>query len=261
MSWLFSRSACAYVSPTWGAMSFARNLWQQRTESLSQTLQGIAQVLAHARNKPNRLTVYVGAATLRASVIGAECGARSLAEYQALAEQQFARQTAHEERAQEQRWITECAVIAPHLGALAVALPQALLEDLRQLAATTGIARLSVQPAFLAPVHAAARMAPPTWAIVMAEPGALVTLQTMAAVTSTSAPAAPTLALGIQANHDEATALVREQARARFAGGPKCTLHTWQLQVARPNGEDEALAVGGLYFVRQDRSSPSESAA
>lgn len=260
MNGFSSNAASVYVSPALGAMAFAGNTWQQHSDSWLQAVQGCTEALAQAPKKAHALTVFVGAGALRATVLGAECGARSLAEYQALAQQQLTRHSA------QQDWMVQCALISPRLGTLAVALPSALLDALRQWAARARIKSLSVQPAFLAPLRAsAARLAPRSntaWALVLAEPGALVTVQTMntnAALATNTA-----LALGIQTSTDVADALPREQARARFAAGPSCTLHTWQLQTATKSAAPasrQAVTLAGLQFVPHNAShNASESA-
>lgn len=222
MYWPWSKAAAVYLSNTQCAVRRGSHLQGTNVLTLSDALSWCAQAL----NAQGRAcTFYVGADLLQATLIEADAGARNVAEASALAQHRLGLGA---------QWSMQCAWVDPRIGALAVALPYELLEALRALAQRTGIQQPSVQPAFLTALRAAPSITGP-WTTIIAEPGALVTLEGQGHRQH----------LGLQTVAALHEALPREQARARYAGGEQCTLHTYRL-------DPQMLNATGPHFVLED---------
>lgn len=206
MFWPWSKPALLYISDTCCALRAGANTLSQRTTSLDESLRWCAHALGSGNPT---CTVYVGASLLRATVIAASAGARNLSDAHALAQHHLSLNA---------DWCVQCAVLDPRIGTLAVAMPQALLDALRGLAASAGVRQLSVQPAFLSALRAVAKHPQPS-ATIVAEPGALITLEEHGNQQH----------LGWQTTADLGQTLPREQARARWAAGEERAVHTWRL--------------------------------
>lgn len=219
MSWPFNNPrACAlYLSPTHCAIhTGAGSPARIQTTSIDQGLAHCAQALRSASKRPSALAVYIGASELRAAIVEPQSGAHSLQEALALAAHRLAL---------DANWAVRGATLAPASGVLAIAVKNELIHRLQALAQENAIKGLRIHPAFLSPLRRWAAGRGQASAALIAEPGALTTVQ--------NAPAAhggSNLQLIVQqVSHTAEQDLAREMKRLRLSLGEQSPLHLWQL--------------------------------
>ncbi|HRK56994.1 MAG TPA: hypothetical protein PLQ67_05655 [Burkholderiaceae bacterium] len=218
MYWPFRKRSIAawYVSHTRCAVQpGAAHGVCAAVDDLDHSLIHGARVLSELPQAPGALKVYVGASALRATVIEAHSGARSLSEAQALAAHRLAL---------DARWTLRCAALMPSSGVLAIAVETALVQNVQRLAETLGIRCLRIEPAFLAALRHWDTAHGQACAAIVVEPGSLITAQT------TPTNRAMHAQLSIQASEALVPDLAREQTRLRLSLGESAPQHLWQLQ-------------------------------